>query len=113
MKQLILVIFFFIATQTLKAQVIDSSITFITAVKIVPFKAKYTDTINTSLLGVRIVSDDLKSSCQLYWQLLTAKGQLTIEGNDVIAGEDYKNWNGSNLYPYTFLATKYKLTFAK
>jgi hypothetical protein len=94
----------------LKAQTIDTTFKAMTACKIVPFKAKYTDTALSNHLGVRIISDDLKSTCTLYWALF-ADNVITVDGNATITGDDYAAWNGNNLYPFTFVGKLYNIIF--
>lgn len=94
----------------LKAQTIDTTFKPMTACKIVPFKAKYTDTALSTYLGVRIISDDLKSTCTLYWALF-ADNVVTVDGNATISGDDYLAWNGNNLYPFTFVGKLYNIIF--
>lgn len=101
----------FMAFSTTKAQVIDTAVTSITACKINPFKAKYTDTVNVDHLGVRIINDNLNNACTLYWALLDKYGVIHLEGNATITGAAYTTWNGNNAYPFQFVANQYGLTF--
>lgn len=100
---------------TTKAQVVDSTITSIVACKIVPVKAQYTDSLNSTHLGVRVIADDLKTSATLYWVLLMENGVTSIQGNYTISGQEYADWcNNStscNLWPFVVVARKYNLTF--
>jgi len=100
-----------ISTPASEAQFIDAAITGISAVPVQPFRAKFTDTTNTTHLGVRIISDDLKSECTLYWCFLDAYGHETMNGNATICCQDYNNWNGNNQFPFIFIANKFGLTF--
>ncbi len=97
------------------AQVIDTTITSISAVKITPVKAQVTDSLNSTHLGVKVISDDLKSTATLYWVLLMSNGAKSIEGNYVIQGEEYADWcNNStpcNLWPFVLVGRKYGFTF--
>lgn len=113
MKKLTLLAVLFAASFSVKAQVVDTSITSITACKIVPFKANFTDTSNACYLGVRSVGDDLKSSCQLYYCFLDSSKNILMQGNVTIAGADYDAWDGNNKYPFTFLGAYFKLLFVK
>lgn len=96
---------------SVKAQTVDTVFKTITACKIQPFKAKFTDTVNATRVGVKIIADDLKSYSQLFWCLLDGNGNVLLSGNAIISGTDYQNWNGNNLYPFTFIANKYNLIF--
>jgi hypothetical protein len=111
MKKIIFLIIIIAASFSAKCQTIDTTVTSITSVKIVPVKANFSDTANSVYLGVRIVSDNLKSECTVYWQLMYQSGTATMVGNATISGTDYTNWNGNNLYPFQFVASKYGLKF--
>lgn len=94
-----------------KAQTIDTTITNVAAVKIVPFKAKFNDTTNVSYLTVQITGDNLKNWCGLKWAVMDDKQRVSVEGYAVIVGEDYANWTGSNLYPFAFIGKLYNIKF--
>ena len=94
----------------LKAQTIDTTFKPMTACKIVPFKAKFTDTVNANYLGVKIIADDLKSTCTLYWALFADNNQV-LDGNATISGTDYTSWNGNALFPFTFVGKLYNIIF--
>jgi hypothetical protein len=113
MKKITLLAVLFAASFSVKAQVLDTSVTSIAACKIVPFKANFTDTSNACYLGIRSVGDDLKSSCQLYYCFLDANKNIVMQGNVTIAGADYEAWDGNNKYPFTFLGTYFKIVFVK
>ena len=112
MKNFLIVLFVLIGF-TAKSQTIDSTFKGMTACKIQSFKAKWTDTINVDHLGVRIISDDLKSTATLYWVLLDSNGSNHVDGNATISGDDYKNWGGDNIFPFAFVGKLYNLVFIK
>lgn len=112
MKKIIILLCFFLGTFAAQSQ-IDTSFKSMTACKIKPFKAQFNDTLNVTHLGVKIISDDLKSSSILYWVLFQSNGVKSAEGNVTISGEDYKNWDGSNVYPFNFVAKKLKIELLK
>ena len=112
MKKLFILLFVLIGF-TAKSQVIDTAFKSMTACKIQSFKAKYTDTTNVDHVGVRIIADDLHTTCALYWALMDSTGAMHIEGNATINGQDYQNWNGSNIYPFVFVGKLYNLVFIK
>lgn len=97
------------------AQTIDTTITSISAVKIQPIKAQFTDSLNSTHLGVRVIADDLKSNATLYWVLLMSNGAISVQGNYTIQGQEYSDWcNNStpcNLWPFVLVGRKYGLTF--
>lgn len=98
------------AALNLKAQTIDTTFKTMTACKVVPFKAKFTDSVNANYLGVKIISDDLKSTCTLYWALYADNTQV-LDGNATISGTDYTSWNGNAIFPFTFVGKLYNIIF--
>lgn len=112
MKQL-LIFLFAIVSLTAKSQVIDTSFKSITACKIIPFKAKWTDTVNVTHLGARIISDNLSYSCTIYWVLMDSTGTVHVDGNATISGDDYKSWGGDNIFPFSFVGKLYQIIFVK
>lgn len=111
MKKLLIILSFCALSLAAKSQVVDTSVTFMTSVKIVPFKAKFTDTANVNHLGIRIVNDNLKNSCSLSFILFDQWGIVRFSGEATIQGDDYANWNGNNLFPFIFVGKLYNLTF--
>jgi len=68
-----------------------------------------------SILDAQIISDNLQSNCTFYWQLKeadsvvdeqTISGQTLADGNASLSGEDYDNWDGSNDYAFSYIATQ-------
>ena len=66
-----------------------------------------------SILDAQITGDNLDSACLFYWMLkesdivvgeLTGSGLILSEGNIVINGSDYINWDGSNNYAFSYIA---------
>ena len=112
MKNFLIVLFVLIGF-TAKSQTIDTAFKSMTACKIQSFKARWTDTVNVDHLGIRIISDDLHTTCTLYWALLDSIGYSHIDGNVGISGEDYKNWGGDNIFPFAFVGRIYNLVFIK
>ena len=98
-----------------KAQVVDTTVTSIVACKIVPIKAQYTDSLNSTHLGIRVISDDLKTTATLYWTLLMSNGAVSIQGNYTIQGQEYAEWCNNqtpcNLWPFVLVGRKYGFTF--
>jgi hypothetical protein len=92
-----------------------------TYAEISPVKANFSDENDSTLLKVYIASDNLIDSCLLRWMLFVAT-TTTIDGVDVttvtqtatgslsITGTDYSGWDGSNTFPYTFVADELELT---
>ncbi|MGZ3753573.1 MAG: hypothetical protein ACXVAY_01360 [Mucilaginibacter sp.] len=110
MKKLIIIALVCLAIGT-KAQTIDTAYHAATACKIQPFKAKFNDTVNVTHLAAQITYDDLKANCSVAWKLMDDNGNVHMGGNAGIGGTDYQNWNGNNLYPFTFLGALLGLTF--
>lgn len=111
MKKTIFLLTLVLISFCAKSQIIDTTFLGITACKVIPFKAKFTDSVNVTHLGVRIVNDNLKNSCTLYWSLMDDIGKMYTDGTLVIEGADYDTWGGNNLYPFTFVANKLHITF--
>jgi hypothetical protein len=68
-----------------------------------------------SILDAQIISDNLQSNCTFYWMLKeansvvdeqTISGQILADGNASLSGEDYDNWDGSNDYAFSYIATQ-------
>lgn len=112
MKKLFFILFVLVAF-TAKSQVIDTAFRGMAACKVIPFKAKWSDTTNVTHLGVRIVNDDLKASAILYWALMDTMLKVHIEGNTTISGDDYKTWDGNNIFPFAYVGKLYNIVFIK
>ena len=73
-----------------------------------------------NLLNAYIINDNLQSSCSFYYSLCSSGegtealplviGQTLAEGNIVMNGENYLDWNGSNDFAYSYIAEKLNLT---
>lgn len=71
------------------------------------------------IMNLRIVMDDMESSCTFYYELKEAnhedaegnivQGQVLTNGNQSMGGDDYTSWDGSNAAAYTFVASKLNL----
>lgn len=77
--------------------------------------------LEASVLSAVIISDDLATNAQFYYQLLSASivdedgnlvssGQSLVSGNVGMSGTDYSSWDGSNSAAYTFVADQLNLT---
>jgi hypothetical protein len=110
-----IILLFVLAFGSVNAQTIDTTITSISAVKITPIKAQFTDSLNSTHLGVRVISDNLKSTATLYWVLLMSNGAVSIQGNYTIEGQEYEDWCDNstpcNLWPFVLVGRKYGFTF--
>lgn len=105
-----MLVIFSIATSS-HSQTIDTTFKNFAAVKVVPFKAKFTDNLNVDHLCVKIINDNLKDNCTLYWGLADANQNIHDSGNVVITGEDYASWSGDNLFPFKYVAKLFNLVF--
>lgn len=109
----VLILFSFVG----KSQVIDTTVTSITAVYIQPIKAQYTDSLMSTNLGVRVIADDLKSTATLYWCLLMSNGSVSVQGNASLTGDDYTAWCAAsnpvpcNIWPFAVVGKMYNFTF--
>jgi hypothetical protein len=72
-----------------------------------------------SILDAQIISDNLQSNCTFYWMLKeadsvvdeqTTQGQTLADGNASLSGEYYDNWDGSNDYAFSYIATQINVT---
>ena len=110
-----IIFLFVLALGSANAQTIDTTVTSISAVKIQPIKAQFTDSLNSTHLGVRVIADDLKSNATLYWVLLMSNGVVSIQGNYTIQGQEYTDWCNNttpcNLWPFVLVGRKYGFTF--
>lgn len=110
-----IIFLFLLAFGTINAQTIDTTITSILAVKIQPIKAQFTDSLQSTHLGVRVVADDLKSSATCYWVLLMSNGVSSVQGNYIITGKDYSDWCANTtpciLWPFVLVGRNYGFTF--
>ena len=77
--------------------------------------------LEASVLSAVLISDDLATNAQFYYQLLSAptvdvdgivlnNGQALASGNVSMTGTDYTSWNGSNTAAYAFVADQLNLT---
>jgi len=96
-----------------QSQTVDSAFKSMTACKIQPFKVKWNDTVNVDHLGVNIKNDNLSSSATFYWALMDSTGLIHIDGYTTIINSDYTNWNGNNIFPFSFIGKKLNLVFIK
>ena len=76
--------------------------------------------IEATVLSAVIISDDLATNAQFYYQLLSApivdvdgltvnNGQSLVSGNVGMSGEDYISWDDSNSAAYEFVAAQLNL----
>lgn len=125
MKRIILaVILVFALSFSGKSQQIDTTFKGgITVCKIVPVLAQFNDKDSSNYLGINVISDNLKNSATLYWQLLVGDSVLrqpTTQGNYTIQGEDYQKWcnpvlnpdYSCDVWPFYLVGKAYNLTFA-
>ena len=102
------------AAFTANSQVVDTSITRVTAVKIDTFyiQKKFPDVGKDTAthLGIWLMFDNLKSEAKLQITLCNKERNIVVF-DEVLDGEAYKLWNGNNTYPFVFIANKYGLTF--
>ncbi len=112
MKQISILLVLFLAAKISSAQVIDTSFKQIAACKIVPLKAKMTDTTLATHLGIKVIADDLQSSCTLYWALMDSTRHIRLDGNETLTGSAYTSYKSSGiLYPFVYVKEKYFLAF--
>jgi len=108
-----LVMGFLFGMLTAKSQIVDTTVTFITACKIQSIKVKITDTAYSVKIGVKSLGDNLQSSSTLYVCFLDNLNRITNEFNYLLKGDEYANFDGSPTYLFNLFATKYSLVFVK
>ena len=102
------------ATLGCKAQTIDTNVKTCAAVQLAtPLKVRWNDTVNATHLCATLMRDDLKSSVMITWQLVTPTGTQMQTGFMEMKGQNYLNWDGSNLYLFNFIADKMGLQLKK
>ena len=118
----------FMASFKAQSQTVDTTVTHIAACRVVPFAVSFTDTTFATHLGVRLLTDNLKDYALTYCEFFHLDTTITL-GNDsvstsysikpishgykhvVIKGEDYANWDNSNLGLFRIIADKLKIIF--
>ena len=73
-----------------------------------------------NVLIATIINDDLKTYCTFYYQLCSSVEdsdeiplrivECLANGNINLEGDAYLEWDGSNDYPYFYIANKLNLT---
>ncbi len=106
----LLIITICLAFTTLKAQVVDTTFKIMTACQIVPQQVTFIDTSKANYIAAKIVDDDLKSRAIFFYSFYKDNNVL-LSGNIVISGNEYNNWNGNNIFPFTYIANKFNLIF--
>lgn len=131
MKKAISILLLCVASHALKAQTIDTnSLKPYSVVKLVtPFAPKWGDTTKVCYMMIQSLDDNLKDKATFRYVLFqqrwaeasiiktpdglrdttvyTPKGGIPIvDGYVKCEGADYKNWDGNNKYPFTFVASK-------
>jgi hypothetical protein len=76
--------------------------------------------LEANLLNAIIINDNLESSCSFYYSLNAGGegteamplviGQVVAEGNIIMNGQDYIDWDNSNEAAYVYIAEKLNLT---
>jgi hypothetical protein len=111
MKKLFFLLVFSFVLLNAKSQVVDTTVSFITACKIQPVKVKITDTAYSVKLGVKSLGDNLNSSANLYGCFIDSKNHITNDFNYLLTGKEYADWDGSSSYLFKIFATKFSLSF--
>jgi hypothetical protein len=111
MKKFLLLAGLVFVMSNLKSQVIDTTVTFISACQIQPVKVKITDTTYSTKIGVKSLADNLQNSATLYGCFLDKYNRITNEFNYNLTGSEYANFDGSTKYLFNLFAQKYSLVF--
>ena len=56
-----------------------------------------------SILDAKIINDNLQSDCTFYW-MLKEDDSVLADGNVILSGDDYKNWDGNNNYVFQYIS---------
>lgn len=78
--------------------------------KITGVKAKFSDNLNASRLGIIITSDNLVSSATVSWSLLDSNGGVKYSGTVIISGSQYTSWNRNYNSLFNFTASQVGVT---
>jgi hypothetical protein len=113
MKKGLFVMGFIFAMHFAKSQVVDTTVSFITACKIQPIKTKITDTTISVKLGIRYACDNLQTAANLHVCFLDVYNRVNNEFNYTLTGTEYRNWDGSSNYLFNLFAQKYSIVFVK
>lgn len=57
--------------------------------------------------------DDLESQCMFYYEFLSEKKTMLANGNLIMTGETYLNWDGSNTSAWDFAVSQLGFILAK
>lgn len=109
-KILLAALFFSVSAQ---AQTTDTAMTILMrneCVKIKPVQVNQWIADSATSLLVYSQHDNFYSACTMFYELLNAKGDDLFDGTITVTGTDYVNWAGDNVYPFTYVAGKLKLT---
>lgn len=92
-----------------KGQTVDTTISCGVAMRIIPFKTKYNDTVNARYMTLKVIEDDLKSRCVFYYTLIDNDCNVLASGNEQMTGNDYKSWNCSTVSAFLYVMDKAKV----
>jgi hypothetical protein len=67
-------------------------------------------TIQATQINVDSVWDNLLSEAKFLYQLFSSTNVLLDQGNVVMPGSDYTNWDNSNLAAYQYVCGKLNIT---
>lgn len=81
---------------------LDSDIAY---VAITPVTATFTDAAQSTRLCVRSIFDNLADAATFYWELRGDDGTIYFRDNISISGSDYALWDGTNGYPFNYIAS--------
>lgn len=69
-------------------------------------QVRWNDTTKACALSATLFNDNLKNKAVFQWSLIAYSGRILQGGIIECSGEDYANWDGNNLFPFTFVASK-------
>lgn len=65
---------------------------------------------SASLLNAKIIHDNLSSSCTFYYEITDQSQEVLANGNVLMDGQDYEDWDNSNEEAYSYIAEKINVT---
>lgn len=71
-------------------------------VEIIPFKAVFTDKVDSTRLYV-VIQDNLSCDAQVTYHFTDNESNYTATGQLTIGQDNYGTWNGNNEYPFEFV----------
>ena len=78
-------------------------------VEVVPFRAVFTDKVDSTRLYV-VIQDNLSCDAQVTYHFTDNTGNYTSTGQLTIEQNNYSTWDGNNKYPFEFALNQLPVT---